>query len=264
MKKEDLVVGEKYEVTENTQYFAVGEVVIYKEDLLSMVSVYNVRTTKPISVESLKPYKPNAKLSKALKDLKAISDNVNRIFGTNKPNEMKKQEKQEKIELITEAWNDGYVRGASKLDSHDVNLQAFLKSKGLGDELEVEKVYKCTKSDALIMYNGNHELNYGFDNLGGWTNRYVVGSDSPFFKLSTEAEWQSALIAEWEKTPTNRKFKNYSYHFNNTVGMKGLMFGWDVLGEELFTVFDNGKWATIISEPTEAEKIEILWNERNK
>ncbi|MFT5450547.1 MAG: hypothetical protein ACI9N9_000024 [Enterobacterales bacterium] len=245
MKKEDLVVGDQYEVIEDSEYFEKGEIVTLIKNRGNMPLVKSSKhENKPILIQRIKPYKRN---------------------------EMKTTKKKQR-ELVTEAvkWGKSHP-----LIDNDKALKTFLKSKGLQDDkLEVGKPYYYKLCKALFVVTKSDEdfyYGYGIDRNGCWFDEMsVVQVDQLHGVIPANQEWEAALIGEAEKLGFAEGVKYVCAHdSSSSVTLKNfdeIMFfrQSNILSDgHGGAILYNGKWATIIEEPTEAEKIDILWKERN-
>ena len=140
----------------------------------------------------------------------------------------------------------------------------------LFNKLEVGKWYKINRNRlddkiALVLFQGNGVKTYGFCHSGEWSDDY--GSYDTFINtsyihtLATEEEVKTALVNEAVK----RGFelgKKVKWDFNGFEGYKcsnitkdnfEYFLNKNKLELSCGIIFDNGKWATLITEPTEKE-----------
>lgn len=143
----------------------------------------------------------------------------------------------------------------------------------LFNKLEVGKWYKVidktnqfTKNEFALIYFDNNENHFGISFRQKWTIKFVnllevLKIDTDEVVLATEEEVKTALVNEAVK----RGFelgKKVKWDFNGFEGYKCSNITKDNF--EYFVnenklelsygiIFDNGKWATIITEPTEKE-----------
>ncbi len=139
------------------------------------------------------------------------------------------------------------------------------------DELEVGKWYKSPEFGSSLFrvtkINGNYATAYGFNFVGKWQDEKDEFAFSHLENktLATPEEVETALINEAKKrglygnisiiTPydgTERRLKDNGSKFNYFENEKECYltyYGW--------RVFQNGKWATIIEQPTKMTVAEI-------
>lgn len=127
-------------------------------------------------------------------------------------------------------------------------LEQFKKDKYLIPTLELGHYYKDENVPKYLVFFGENGDHYGFDSNGMWFNgnhsiAQLLGwlNNGTPNRLATTEEVSIAL--ETEATRQGHNYKNYTYHFKNQCGMKGILFGWDTLTGGTTQVMDNGKWA---------------------
>jgi hypothetical protein len=202
--------------------------------------------------------------------------------------------KEKQIELITEAHNAGWEHRESTNypNEKQKGLNNFLKSKGLGQK-ELGHVYKDDKHPLWMAMYCEDGTQYGFDVDGNWfkeidTAQIALGflnEDGYNNTLATPEEWEARLKEEALRLGfiKGAKFRSAldgseaevvtGEFFNNDNPNYLCANGESYVGSR---VMHNGIWATIvepkqepkpmrchpIQEPTESEKIDIMWNER--
>jgi len=138
----------------------------------------------------------------------------------------------------------------------------------LFNKLEVGKWYKINRNRlddkiALVLFQGNGVETYGFCHSGEWL--YDYGGHNTFINtsyihtLATEEEIKTALINEAVK----RGFVEgciYDWEDKGNIKAKGVLsFNHQGSKNDLYfnnsdrLIYKNGKWATLITEPTEKE-----------
>ncbi len=119
----------------------------------------------------------------------------------------------------------------------------------------------------LFYKDFENNKSYGFDAYGNWVfNKTVLKVDFNNEYLATEEEVKEALINEAKKRGFKNGVKFYSVLFPTTdkvIGESNDKMNWQLNRNVLYmcsyngAVFNNGKWAEIISKPIE-EKINDL------
>lgn len=172
-------------------------------------------------------------------------------------------------EFILEAYNSACTTWKRKLEEKFPSV--FVK-----DELEVGRWYKVIDKNgsfnnnefALICFDNEKNPNYGFGfTREQWTNNFlnlkdVVKRNTDLVVPATPEEVETALINEAKK----RGFKD-GVSINCLRGIKNVkptdkacfvfVFNDNYLYYGGAKIFDNGKWATIIEQPTEMTVAEI-------
>ena len=187
-----------------------------------------------------------------------------------------KKEVSELLDKLSKKQSDNYKQYfISK--NHATITEQFKRDHGLIDQLEVGKWYKLTdeyggmKKGMIVQFDRwqsggdgpfavvGHSIYLDFPPHKVTGNNYLAPHKDGLIE-ATQIEIQTALVKHWEKD--NEAFEYYNYiHDSYCDDLKDSLFGWN--GSEPSTeLFGNGKWATIVTEPTTEEKIDILWKER--
>ena len=153
--------------------------------------------------------------------------------------------------------------GTTRIFNYE-KLQQFKRDHGLIKEaLEVGVWYK--QNNGSLNFKGEDTC-YGFNVDGEWIedNEWFGTYPAVDWEKATHKEAKDALIEYWEKD--NEGFKDYTFNDN------GGLIGWSG-SEPMETLFKGGTWFPIAKKTTrqplehevltEAEKVEIMWNERN-
>ena len=196
-------------------------------------------------------------------------DDYNKLKGSFSDDKTKKLIKKFKaIEVDTYTVSKDFILEAheSACSTWKAKIENEFKELFPKFELEVGKWYKHEyyDYDYLINYQGNG-FGYGFFN-GVYSNGWGFGEQrtSQGAKPATKEEVQTALIAEAKRRGYRNgvTFKSLDYNFKN-VKIIDDFFKFDFNNNDLYlkvdapsgqryrSVFLNGKWAEIISEPIE-------------
>jgi len=162
--------------------------------------------------------------------------------------------KEEVVELFKE-----YDETADR-DGVRYSIAYFLKEKGLLPLLEVGKWYKLiNRNDTMILcYQGEGSSSYGFSSRGVWSNSlgsaWVNSSDCETTEL-TDEEVETALIAEAKRRGFKEGVKmKTAWNICTVDKIESNEFTYDGYGGDVdlfldgWSVFNNGKWATIIED----------------
>lgn len=157
-------------------------------------------------------------------------------------------------EFILEAHKDACSTWKAKIEAQFPELFT---------ELEVGKWYTpLNEYDGIALVcvqnpNNTNNFGYGFDFLGNWIDKGYIVSKGQKTRLATDEEVETALIAEAKR----RGFNNTTMITQTFDENQKMCIGfWDESSvkferNKLFAkgvrIFDNGKWAEIISEPIE-------------
>jgi hypothetical protein len=156
-----------------------------------------------------------------------------------------KEQKDYVVELLDELNDRCHKKG------HCISFEAFKKEKGLIEQFEVGKWYKCINTKALVHYQEDNY--YGFDNNGNWGDNILMLKNYSYWNEATPQEVEEALIKEWERQGGREGLRNVEPLNGTVMSFDGIRYPLRysegrLIAQRGETLFFNGQWAEIVEE----------------